>query len=183
MSNNALINSKKSSERQLTIAKRRAILMRLVETQKDENWTFEELSEKMRQNPWVASRWPAYAHSTAHKDFVASMDLVRDDVKELAMPYFARQISTADMALDTLAEFVQDDQLTPKTRIDAANALRGYLDHIGKVFGNYAPKEMHIKKQEVHVNLDNFIAMQRKVQMELEEANNIIEGEVVEQSE
>lgn len=177
----ALMNSKKSAERQLTIAKRRAILMRLIEKQKDNNWTFEEIAEKMRSDPWVAARWPDYVHSTAHRDFVNSMDLVRDDIKELAMPYFVRQVDTADSVIDTLKDFIGDDQLAPKTRIDAANSLRGYLDQLGKVFGNYAPKEMHVKKMDLSINLDTYVEMKKRVEKELEEQSNVIDGEVTEQ--
>ena len=175
MSKNKLANSKKSATKQLERSKRRAILMRIVETDKSRNLTFEELAAIMRDDPWVAARWPSYAAQTANNDFVAVMGLVRDDVKDLAMPYFIRQVDLLDDAIETLHGFSKDDQLPHKMRIDSLNAMRGYLEQMGKVFGNFAAKEMNISKVELSVSLDEFKKAQRRANKQLD----LIEGELV----
>lgn len=151
--------------------------MRLVEQHKRDSPSFEKLAEMMREDPWVATRWPSYSHQTAHNDFSSVMSLVRDDVKDLAMPYFARQVNLMDEAIGTLRNFSKDEELPPKMRIDAINAMRGYLEQMGRMFGNFAPKEMHIKKQEVTVNLDTYQRLKEEARDQLK----IIDGEIVEE--
>ena len=175
MSKNKLANSKNSATKQIERAKRQAMLMRLVDANAADNPTFEELAAMMRNDPWVSARWPSYAAQTANNDFVAVMGLVRDDVKDLAIPYFVRQVNLIDGAIGTLSDFANDDQLPHKTRIDSFNAMRGYLDQMGKVFGNYAPKEMHIKKAILSVNLDNFKQLKERAEKQL----SIVDGEVI----
>jgi uncharacterized protein (UPF0147 family) len=176
MSKNKLANSKKSATKQLERSKRQAILMRVIERNKPDDPTFEELAAMMRDDPWVAARWPSYSAQTANKDFAAVMSIVRDDVKDLAVPYLVRQVNLIDEAINTLSEFSKDDQLPHKMRIDSLNAMRGYLDQMGKVFGNFAPREMHIKKAELVVNLDNFKQLKERAKKQLD----VIEGEVIE---
>jgi hypothetical protein len=160
MSKFALINAQKAPSKQLERAKRQAILMRIVSANPDA--TQKELAAKMREDPWVAARWPAYSIQTVSNDFEAGIGLVKDDIRDIAMPYLARNIALSDDVIQTLVEFVNNDNLGEKLRIDAANAVRAYLDQSNKVFGTYAPKEMHIRKAEVQVNLDNFLIYQGK---------------------
>ncbi len=174
MSKSKLINSQKGVTKQLERSKRQAILMRLVERHKKDNPRFEDLANMMREDPWVAARWPSYSHQTANNDFNAVMNLVRDDVKDLAMPYFARQVNLMDEAIGTLRDFSKDDQLPPKMRIDAINAMRGYLEQMGRMFGNFAPKEMHIKKEELVWNIDTYTEAKREADRQLK----IIDGEI-----
>ena len=176
MSKSKMMNSQKSATKQLERSKRQAILMRLVDKQKTDTPSFEDLAAKMREDPWVAARWPTYSHQTANNDFNAVMNLVRDDVKDLAMPYFARQVDTIDEAIETLKGFANYDQLPHKTRIDAINSMRGYLEQMGRVFGNFAPKEMHIKKAEISVNLDNYQRLKEQATKQL----NIVDGDIIE---
>lgn len=171
-----LINSKKSATKQLERSKRQAILMRTIEANKSDNPTFEELAAIMRNDPWVAARWPSYAAQTANNDFVAVMSLVRDDVKDLAMPYFVRQVDLIDDAIDILQGFSKDDQLPHKMRIDSLNAMRGYLEQMGKVFGNFAAREMNIRKAEIFVNLDELKRAQKRASKQLD----IVDGELIE---
>ena len=148
--------------------------MRLVESRKKDNPSFEQLAGMMRDNTWVAARWPSYSHQTAHNDFNSVMSLVREDVKDLAMPYFARQVHLMDEAIGTLDGFSKDDQLPHKMRIDALNAMRGYLEQMGRMFGNFAPKEMHIKKATVTMDKDAYQRMRAEAQSQLQ----IIDGEI-----
>jgi len=175
VSKSKLINSQNSVTKQLERAKRQAILMRFVETNKNKPPSFDELAAMMREDPWVAARWPSYSHQTAHNDFSAVMGLVRDDIKDLAMPYFARQVDLMDGAINTLSEFSEDDGLSPKLRMDALNAMRGYLEMMGRVFGNFAPKETHIKRAEISINLDEFRRLKEQATKQLE----VIDGEVI----
>ena len=174
MSKSKLINSQKGVTKQLERSKRQAILMRLVNKHKKNNPNFENLASMMREDPWVAIRWPSYSHQTAYNDFNAVMGLVRDDVKDLAMPYFARQVNLMDEAIGALHDFSKDDQLPPKMRIDALNAMRGYLEQMGRLFGNFAPKEMNIKKATVTMDYDTYQKMKAKAQDQLQ----IIDGEI-----
>jgi hypothetical protein len=171
-----LKNSQRGINKQLERSKRQVLLMRIIESGGDENYTFEEIAAKMRKDNWVAARWPEYSASTAHADFTSLMVLVKDDVRELALPYFVRQLAIMDDVIETLHDFVKEKDLHHKTRIDSANSLRGYLDQQIKVFGNYAPKEMHIKKSEISVTLDDFMKAKKAVEKERESA---IEGEIV----
>ncbi len=177
MSKSKLVNSQKSVTKQLERSKRQVILMRLVEKHKEDNPRFEDLANLMREDPWVAARWPSYSHQTANNDFNAMMSLVRDDVRDLAMPYFSRQVGLADEAIDTLRAFSRDDQLPPKMRIDATNAMRGYLEMLGRLFGNYAPKELHIQKVTATMDMDAYQKMREEARSQLQ----IIDGEVVEE--
>ncbi len=176
MPNNKLASSKKSATKQLERSKRQAILMRAVEARKSDNLTFEELAAMLRNDPWVAARWPSYSAQTANNDFVAVMSLVRDDVKDLAMPYLVRQVTLMDEAIDILDGFSKDDQLPHKMRIDSLNAMRGYLDQMGKVFGNFAAREIDIRKGVVVVNLDELKKAQKRASKQLD----IVDGELVE---
>ncbi|MHC4181799.1 MAG: hypothetical protein ACYSR0_00420 [Planctomycetota bacterium] len=150
--------------------------MRIINKYPD--YTHEQLCKKMREDPWVAARWPAYSLTTIQRDFSDGLELVRDDVRDIAMPYLARNIALSDEVIQTLVGFVNDDNLGEKLRIDAANAVRAYLDQSNKVLGTYAPKEMHISKAEVQMNLDAFVKIRKKVQAELPE---VVEGELVEE--
>lgn len=176
MPNNKLASSKKSATKQLERSKRQAILMRVIETRKSDDLTFEELAAILRDDPWIAARWPSYSAQTANNDYVAIMSLVRDDVKDLAMPYFIRQVDLIDDAIEILRGFSKDDKLSHKMRIDSLNAMRGYLEQMGKVFGNFAAKEMNIRKAEIFVNLDEFKKAQKRASKQLD----VIEGEIVE---
>jgi hypothetical protein len=150
--------------------------MRLVNKHKKDNPSFENLANMMREDPWISARWPSYSHQTANNDFNAVMNLVRDDVKDLAMPYFARQVNLMDEAIDALRDFSKDDELPPKMRIDAINAMRGYLEQMGRLFGNFAPKEMNIKKATVTMDMDTYQKMKEEAQNQLQ----IIDGEIIE---
>jgi hypothetical protein len=176
MTDFALINQHKSASKQLEKAKRQAILLRIV--QEHPNLTQKDLAARMREDPWIAARWPSYSITTLSKDFNEGMSLIRDDVRDIAMPYLARNIALSDEVIGTLVGFVKDDNLGEKLRIDAANAVRSYLDQSNKVFGTYAPKEMHIRKAEVQVTLDNFLETYKQVRNELPD---FVEGELVEQ--
>lgn len=177
MSDTALMaNSNNGAEKRLERAKRQAILMRIVESSK-ENLTYDEIAAKMREDPWIAARWPAYSAGSAHRDFGAVMTLVEDDVRELAMPYLAENLGLMDSAVKTLFDFSQDDQLTHKIRIDSLGAMLKYIDMANKVFGTYAAKEMHIKKAEITVDLDTFKKLEERAGAQLE----IIDGELQDQ--
>lgn len=181
MSKMQLKNSQKRVDKQLERSKRQAILMRLVDENKDEPPNFSQLAAKMRENQWVAARWPSYSHQTANKDFNEVMNLVRDDIKTLAMPYFVRQVEVMDEAIDILREFANDTQLPPKLRIDAINAQRGYLEQMGRTFGNFAPKEMHIKKEELTYNLDTYLQLKNQAAKQLQVLDvDIVDSEVIE---
>ena len=174
---NQLANSKNSASRQLERAKRQAILMQTLDSSK-KDLSFEEIAARMRDNGWVADRWPAYSASTARNDFNEVMGMVRSDVETLAMPYFVKQISLIDEAISTLRGFADDEELDYKLRIDSLNSMRGYVDQSLKIFGNYAPKEMHIKKAEVTFNLDAYNAVKEQLQKQLP-PEDVIDGEVV----
>ena len=176
MSTAKMVNSQKSVTRQLERSKRQAILMRIVESHKKERPTFDKLASMMREDPWVAARWPSYSHQTANNDVVAVMSLVRDDVKELAIPYFVRQVDLMDGAIDTLNSFAKDDQLPHKIRIDAMNSMKGYLEQMGRLFGNFAPKEMNIRKEEFVWDLDTYLKARATADKQL----SIVDSEVIE---
>jgi hypothetical protein len=141
--------------------------------------TFAELSKLMRQNQWVSIRWPEYTSEMARYDFAKVMELTRDDIKSMAMPYLARQLNIIDETADTLQGIVSASQLDHDTRIKAANSLRGYVGETAKIFALYAPKETHIKKQEVVGTIDDFLKLRNQAAQELEELKEetIIDGE------
>jgi NRPS condensation-like uncharacterized protein len=176
MTNFALMNASKSPAKQLERAKRRAKVMQIVEQHPEYN--LEEIAAAMRKDPWIEARWPAYSTATAQKDFGKVMALVKGDVKEIAMPYLARNITISDAVIQVLGKFIADDNLGHKLRIDAANSLRSYLDQSNKVFGNYAPKETHLTTTEMKMNLNEFYKIEQAAQKQLSE---VIEGELVEQ--
>ena len=177
MSGKAIMsNANNGAEKRLDRTKRQAILMRIVESS-DKELTFEEIAAKMRDDPWVASRWPAYSASTANKDFSKVMTLVEDDVRAMALPYLAHHINLADDAIKTLHGFSRDDDLDYKTRIDSLNAMLKYLDQSHKIFGSYAAKEMNIKKAELSVTLDDFMALSRQANRQLDDDDNVVDGD------
>ena len=163
------LQTSNNAGRQLEMAKRQAILMRIVESEAKQGRspTFEKLAEIARRNNWITARWPGYTGQMAKYDFNKTMALTRDDLKTLAMPYLARQLNILDSTTDTLQEMVTDDQLDDDTRIKAANALRGYVGEIAKIFALYAPKETHIKKQELTGTIDDFYRLTKQAEKEL----------------
>jgi len=167
------IQTSNNAGRQLEMAKRQAILMRIVESEarKGRSPTFEKLAEIARRDPWVSARWPGYTGQMAKYDFSKTMALTRDDLKALAMPYLARQLNILDETTDTLQTMVKSDQLDDDTRIKAANSLRGYVGEIAKIFALYAPKETHIKKQELTGTIDDFYRLTKQAEKELNELN------------
>ena len=176
MSETALmINANRSATKRLERTKRQAILMRIVESSK-KSLSFEQIAEKMRDDAWVSGRWPTYSAQTANNDFNTVMTLVEGDVRELAMPYIARGIELSDSAIRLLHGFAQDDDLSHKIRIDSLNAMLKYLDQQNKVFGNYAAKEMNIKKAELTVDLDTFMELGRRADRQLNDID-FIDGE------
>jgi hypothetical protein len=177
---NKLANSTRSATKQLERARRQAILMQILNGSK-KDLTFEQIASNMRENIWIAQRWPSYSASTANKDFNDVMGLVRGDVGEMAMPYFVKQVALIDDAITTLNEFANDDELDYKLRIDSLNSMRGFLDQSLKIFGNYAPKEMHIQKAEVTFNLDAYNAVKEQLEKQLS-VNDIIDGEILKEN-
>jgi hypothetical protein len=181
---NKLANSTRSAGKQLERSKRQAILMQTIKAS-SKDMTFDEMAAEMRKNGWIADRWPAYSASTARSDFNEIMGMVRSDIETLAMPYFIKQIDMMDEAMSTLRDFSNDEELDYALRISALNSLRSYIDQSLKVFGNYAPKEMHIKKAEVTFNLDAYNAVKEQLQSQLPTqlpTNDVVDGEVVEVS-
>jgi hypothetical protein len=177
MANKSLATSR-SAVSQLERSRRQVILMRIIERQqgKGKNPTFEKLAMMMREDPWVAARWPDYTPQTCSYDYYQLMDLVKDDIKTLAMPYFVRQMEIIDGAVDTLAEFVNDDRLPTDTRIKAANSLGGYADRYMKIFGNTAPNESRIQKVTLTGGLDDWKKITEAAEKELSSAD-AIDGE------
>lgn len=171
---NKSVAKSRSATRQLERAKRQAILMRTVEEQstKGKTPTFAELSEIMRKDHWINSRWPEYTAEMARYDFGEVMALTRDDIKGLAMPYLARQLGIIDKTTDTLQKMVDNSQLDDDTRIKAANSLRGYVGEVAKIFSLYAPKETHVKKQELVGTIDDFLKLRNEAASELKELEN-----------
>lgn len=174
----ALTTSSQAST-QLERAKRRAVLVRIVEESK-KPLTYDEMAQRMRDNPWVSARWPTYSPATASNDFQEILGITRDDIQALAMPYFERAITTMDSVMGTLMEFVNDTQLPEDTRIKAANVLRQYADQSLKVFGNYAPKEMHVRKSSFEFTLDDFNKLRQEIQ---QNDNSVIDGEILQSKE
>lgn len=177
MSKNQLINASKSATKRLERAKRQAVLMQVLEVNQADNPTFEQLAEKMRDHPWVAERWPAYSATTAREDFLEVSALVKDDIKDLAMPYFAEQVGKVDEAIDTLYTFSQDTELDYKLRIDALNAMRGYINLSIDLLGTRAPKETHIKQANLNINIDTYRNIVEEAQRQLD---NVVDGEIIE---
>lgn len=165
------INQQRSATKQLERAKRQAILMQLVERESSngEAPTFAKLAKKMRQDSWIQTRWPEYTPDMARYDFGEVMALTRDDLKNMAMPYLARQLDIIDTTADILQKIVKDDRRDDDTRIKAANSLRGYAGEIAKIFALYAPKETHVKKQEVVGTIDDFLKLRKQAVTELNE--------------
>lgn len=176
MTNFALMNASKNPAKRLERAKRQALVMRIVERHPD--YSLEKIAAAMREDPWVAARWPTYSSQTASTDFSKVMALVKGDIKDIAMPYLARNITISDGVIQVLGEFIADDSLAHKLRIDAANSLRAYLDQSNKVFGNYAPKETRLTTTEMKMNLNEFLKIEKAAQKQLSE---IIDGELVEE--
>jgi len=148
--------------------------------------TFAELSQEMRKDAWIQIRWPEYTTDMARYDFGEVMALTRDDLKTMAMPYLARQLEIIDSTTDTLKRMVDNNSLDEDTRIKAANSLRGYTGEVAKIFALYAPKETHVKKQEVVGTIDDFLRLRSQAQSELEnlqetEANS--DGDYIEDAE
>ena len=165
------VSTSNNAGRQLEMAKRQAILMRVVESEarQGRNPSLEKIAEIARRDPWISSRWPGYSGGQAKYDFNKVMALTRDDLKMLAMPYLARQLNILDDTTNTLQEMVKDSQLDDDTKIKAANALRGYVGEIAKIFALYAPKETHIKKQEITGTIDDFDRLRKQAEKELNE--------------
>lgn len=156
----------KKSER----AKRQSILMRIVESAqaKGETPSFAEVGRRMRQDPWVKQRWPSYGGVLASRDFETIMELTRDDIRALAIPYFIRQTGILDEVSDIMLEIVKDDSRDDDTRISAANTLQRYVGQSIKLFGNEAPKEFHVNRQSVHGTIDDFKKLKAEAQQEME---------------
>ena len=173
---NKLANSKNSAGKQLERARRQTILARLLDGNK-KNMSFEQMAAKMREDHWVAQRWPSYSASTAHADFNEIMGLVRSDVGQLAMPYFVRQVDLIDENIAMLKEFAGDEELDWKLRIDASNSMRGWNDQSLKIFGNYAPKEMHIQKLEAKFDLNDYNELKEQFSKQLDD---VIDGDIEE---
>lgn len=178
MTSDRALSRQNAATNRLERARRQVILMRIIEEQQAQkrNPTLEELAAMMRENHWVASRWPSYSAPTASKDYGRLMELVKDDIKVLAMPYFVRQMEIIDETVDTLSGFVNDDRLPHDTRIRAANSLGGYADRYMKIFGTTTPSEsMHVQRV-VTGDLDSWKKMQEEADKELL-SREPIEGE------
>ncbi len=174
-----IISKERSGGKQLERFKRIALLRSLMEQDRYRDATFVELAAIMRENPWVNQRWPDYSASTAHRDFGKSMDLIRGDIQDLSMLYFARQVDILDDVIDTLHDFSKDDTLDHSTRIQAANSLKGYIDTSIKIFGNYMPKQMNLTKTTFEFTIDDF----KKLKAEADAQIEIVDGYVVEDGE
>ena len=168
-------STSRSGGRQFEIAKRQAILMRIIEFEanKGRTPTFEKLASMMREDHWVSNRWPGYSGQQVSYDFNKVMALTKDDLKALAVPYLVRQLNIIDDTTDALKEMVDDDQLDDDTRIKAANSLRGYVGETAKIFALYAPRETHIKKQEVTGTIDDFMRLRKQAEIELSEISDV----------
>lgn len=150
------VKKQQTGAKQLDRFKRILILRTFMEQQSNKNLSFADLAALMREHPWVSERWPSYSASTAHRDFEKSMELIRDDVKELSMLYFSRQVELLDDVIDELYELTKDANVDVTARISAANSLRGYLDTSIKIFGNYMPKQINMSKATVEFTIDDF---------------------------
>ena len=172
------IHQQRSATKQLERAKRQAILMQIVERESSKNKTptFAKLAKSMRKDAWIQTRWPEYTPEMARYDFGEVMALTRDDLKNMAMPYIARQLELIDTTANILHDIVKDSQRDDDTRIKAANSLRGYTGEIAKVFALYAPKETHVKKQEVVGTIDDFLRLRKQAVNEL---HDLQESEVI----
>lgn len=173
------VGRQRSATKQLERAKRQAILMQIIEKESSNNNTptFADLSKLMRKNSWIQVRWPEYTMEMARYDFGEIMVLTRDDIKNMAMPYLARQLNLIDETTDILKKIVDDDARDDDTRIKAANTLRGYTGEIAKIFALYAPKETHVKKQEVIGTIDDFLKLRAQVNKELKEFEETTESD------
>jgi len=178
VANNKALATSRSAVSRLERSRRQVILMRIIEEQqgKKKNPTFEQFAVLMRENNWVSARWPDYSMSMASYDYGHLMDIVKDDIKVLAMPYFVRQMEIIDETVDILSGIVQDNQMPIDTRIKAANTLGGYADRYMKIFGNVSPSESYVEKVTLSGDLDSFNRMKEEADKELQ-SREPIEGE------
>ena len=178
MSGNKALATSRSMVSRLERSRRQVILMRIIEEQqgKKKNPTQEQIAAMMRENNWVASRWPDYSITTVRYDYEQLEGMIKDDIKILAMPYFVRQMEIIDETVDTLSGIVQDSQMPIDTRIKAANTLGGYADRYMKIFGNVTPSESMQVKRVVTGDLDSWRKMQEEADKELA-SREPIEGE------
>ena len=163
-------NSTLAVTKQVERAKRQTILMRIIEKaqHKGESPSFAELSKRMREDSWIQARWPNYSQSMASNDFKKVMELTREDIRALAIPYWIRQTSILDEVTDGLLGMFRDDNRDDDTRLSAANTLHRYVQTSIKLFGNEPPKEFHVKRASVHGTIDDFKRLKQSARQELQ---------------
>lgn len=167
-----------SAGTKVKIMQRRAILLQVLNQHASENPTYERIAELMLEDKFIADNWPGYDASAAWKDFDKVTALRRKDNRDLAALYFDKQLETAEKVSDKLLEFVMDDELSPKLRIDATKALRSQNDQIIRMFGNYAPKETHSRHEHISATIDDLDRLMKEANKQLEAGVEVIDGEI-----
>lgn len=158
------------------VLQRQTILLQILNEYGHENPTYERLAELMLENSFVADHWPGYGASAAWKDHDKIQSIRRKDNRDLAALYFEKQLALNEKVSAQLLEFVQDEDLSPKLRIDAAKALRSNSDQAIRMFGNYAPKETHSRHEHVSATIEDLYRLALEADKQLE-AGEIIDAD------
>lgn len=86
----------------LLVAQRRAELTKMMMEQPDRKWSVRDMADEAQKRDWFKANQPTYSKSTAHKDYVAVIEDLKEYREELASYYIENHLNTTDAMLEEL---------------------------------------------------------------------------------
>lgn len=91
----------------LLVAQRREQLMQMIMNEPDRKWSVRDMADEARKLEWFQEHQPSYGKTTAHSDYIAVMDDLKDKREELASYYIEEHLNATDLMLNELEDDLQ----------------------------------------------------------------------------
>lgn len=178
---------------------RLAILMEVINDEPTKKWSVRDMAQAMRQHPVVASIQPHYGKTTAHRDWLAIRDELKERRDELASDYIQSQLDITDEALGDLQReydnlnkidisLIDDEEMRASIILNRIKAKKELIVAMDRMMSRQqtlvpvtVPKKLEVDERRVEMNLDTFLKMRERALAlkDGDESNNVIEGELI----
>jgi len=176
--------------------RRHTILLEIIGKDPTRRWSVRDIAAAMRRNPIISQVQPNYSHSTAHRDYLAIKEELREKREDLATDYISSQLEITENLLDDLTRQYEevkqisvDDVDDPATRAQIAikkiGLKKDLVAAIDRILARQqtlvpiaVPKKLDISEKKLNVNLDALLALKGRIdEVPRIESPDIIDGQ------
>lgn len=112
----------------LLVAQRRAELTRMMMEDPERKWSVRDMASEALKREWFRAHWPTYSKSTAHLDYRAVMEDLKESREEMASYYIEEHLDSTDLMLRDLEDDLESIEKEESVIASMISALEDRLE-------------------------------------------------------